>query len=251
MGPLQLRAHLEELGVNAGANVCIHSRLVSFGKVEGGVAAVLDTIADVVGPTGSLAFPTFTLHLGEEDVYDPAATRSRASGALGEFARTRQGYQRTLSPTHSFVVHGEAAEVLLAADWSCTVGHDSVFDLMAASGFQLLLLGCSFQEGATYPHQVEAELEVEYRDWITLSRTIRFPEGNRQVSVRHFARRRGTPVTNLVHIERHARSSGCGKFVGVPGVGRVSCLVSLTKLNAHAREYLTVYPRGLLERAEP
>ena len=39
-------------------DVAIHSRLISFGRIEGGVSTVYEAIVDVIGPKGTIVFPT-------------------------------------------------------------------------------------------------------------------------------------------------------------------------------------------------
>ena len=56
-----LRAHLHALGVRTGDHLTVHSRLLSFGYIDGGVATVFETLREVVGPRGTIVVPTYTL----------------------------------------------------------------------------------------------------------------------------------------------------------------------------------------------
>ena len=49
-----LRAHLEVLGVRTGDHLTIHSRLLSFGVIEGGIATVFEALEEAVGPGGTI-----------------------------------------------------------------------------------------------------------------------------------------------------------------------------------------------------
>jgi aminoglycoside 3-N-acetyltransferase len=59
-----LRAHLHALGVQTGDHVTVHSRLLSFGYIDGGVASVFEMLREVVGPQGTIVVPTYTLSRG-------------------------------------------------------------------------------------------------------------------------------------------------------------------------------------------
>ena len=54
---------LRSVGLEAGQNVVVHSSLKSFGRVEGGAAAVIDALEEVITPSGTLVMPTFSLEV--------------------------------------------------------------------------------------------------------------------------------------------------------------------------------------------
>ena len=187
-------AHLAELGVRAGMKILVHSSLVSFGRIDGGVATVYDALRRAVGAGGTIAVPTFTFHIRPEDVMDPATTPSRGFGALSEWLRERPGAQRSRCPIHGFAAIGPAAGVVADADETKSFGVASGFDVMHRAGFHLLLLGCTFQQGATYVHHVETLTGVPYREWVKLPRQLRDADGRvRPIHVDYYSRVRGTP----------------------------------------------------------
>src|SRR6185295_17525796 len=126
-----------------------------------------------VGEQGTLAVPTFTFNLAPEQIYDPRTTPPYLCGPLADCVRDHQLVRRTLCPVHSYAAIGSAADALLAADPTYPLGAGSAFDVMHQEGFKLVLLGCTYQEGATYVHSVEAVVGVPYRHWIHFDRSVR------------------------------------------------------------------------------
>lgn len=245
---VQFVDHLEALGIRSGAKLAVHSRLLSFGRIEGGVEMVFAALRDAVGPSGTLVFPTYTLHLDAASTYDPMRTPSRNAGALSEYARQRPEARRTLCPLHSHAVAGEAAEVVLAADPSRSLGPGSSFEVMAAAGFELLLLGCPFHLGATFVHHVEAMVGVPYREWVTLDRQVVMPDGDTQrMCCPYYGRRRDLRVVNdLRRCEQEVLADA--RVVSAPiGAGaRASHLMALSIITSSVTALLARDPYALV-----
>ncbi|CAN0602462.1 unnamed protein product, partial [Ectocarpus sp. 12 AP-2014] len=134
-------AHLNQLGLEPGDRVCVHSRLLSFGRIEGAVEMVLDRLLDTLGPNGTLAVPTFTLNLTGSEVFDLRTTPSFGTGALSETVRQHPEARRTNCPLHSFAAVGPASDHIVRADPTRPVGPGSAFQIMRDQGFKLILLG--------------------------------------------------------------------------------------------------------------
>ena len=169
----ELTDHLDALGVTEGDNICVHSRLLSFGKLKCGVDSIYDVVRNAIGPSGTIAVPTFTFNLTEQDVFDAANTPSYGMGALSEFVRMLPLSRRSSSAIHSYAAVGPLAGTIASAAPSRSVGMGSSFDVMLRNEFKLLLLGCTYTEGATAVHHFEAERGVSYREWVTLDRRVR------------------------------------------------------------------------------
>jgi aminoglycoside 3-N-acetyltransferase len=239
-----LRAHCDAVGVRAGQHLAVHSRLLSFGRIEGGAAAVFDTLRSMVGTNGTIAVPTYTLDLAEQDVFDPAASPPIAMGALAKHALDVPGVRRTASPMHSYAVIGAQADALLGSDHTTSFGDGSGFDVMEKSGFQQLLLGCTFDEGATFVHHVEASCGVPYRDWLTLPRRIRTSAGTRAVPYRYFGRRDPQCRNSFAIVESKLFESGrsCRVQIG----SRWSSLTSLADIRTVVEDLLRADPYALV-----
>lgn len=162
--------HLESLGIEGGMTVVMHSSLMAFGNLEGGTEAAYDCLIDRLGSTGTLIVPAFTFNLGPDDVFDPATTPGRSTGVLSEFVRTRSSAVRGKQPIHSYAAVGAKQELVGLGDSDISFGEGSVLQQFLESDTHWLMLGCPFERGCTYIHQVEALLGVPYREWLELPR---------------------------------------------------------------------------------
>ncbi len=243
-----IAAHLKALGVAIGDHLAVHSRLLSFGRIEEGAASVYKALLEAIGPEGTLAFPTYTLKLDASTPFDPDKTPSERMGVLPEFARQVPGVRRTLCPLHSHAVVGHFADAVLAADPTRSLGPKSSFETMLQCGFKLLLLGCTFQEGATFIHHVEAMVGVPYRKWIDLDRRVREPDGNiRQVKCPYYARRRELSFANdLRACEAAAQSEPEAISIPIGSGKRQSHLLPLESLDRCVRGLLSLDPYVLV-----
>lgn len=180
-------AHLAALGLCRGMKLAVHSRLITFGRIEGGVATVYDALRQAVGEEGTLVLPTYTFYLDANTPYDPKSTPSREVGVLPEYGRRQPEMRRTLCPMHGHAVCGPDSHYLFDADISHSLGVGSAFEAMHEADFHLLLLGCTFLEGATFIHHVEANATVPYREWLDLPRVVKDDNGSlRRITLRHF-----------------------------------------------------------------
>ncbi len=241
--------HLAALGLGEGANVAVHSRLLSFGRIEDGPTGVYEALRSVVGATGTVAVPAYTLTLSPEAIFDPMATPSLNVGAFSEFVRRLPESLRSGCPLHSHAAAGPRAGILRDSNPAVSMGPGSDFDVLQKNGFKLLLLGCSFHEGATFIHNVEAMAGVPYRSWLELKRQVAAADGSSaSISVRYYGRDGGDLRSNHLHrVEAAMRNRGLARCVAVKPGGRDSYLMSLTDLDRCVRDMLGVDPLALLD----
>ena len=166
--PDDLRQNLADLGLAPGAHVAIHSRLLSFGHLLGGIAPVYDMLSKVIGATGTIIVPTYTLD--QRTIYDPDKTPSQGVGMLPEYVLAQPGRMRSICPMHNHAGMGARAEVLSLSDGRVSFGPGSDFEFLLEADFQLLLLGTGLVEGASFIHHIEATASVPYRQWMTFQR---------------------------------------------------------------------------------
>ena len=241
-----LEKHLDRLGLEAGMHVVVHSRLITFGRIEGGAGAVFEVLRACVGKAGTLVFPTYTLNLDAADVYDPLTTPSHAMGVLSEYAWRRPGVRRTLCPMHGHAAIGARSDDVMASDYSKSWGSGSTFSVMYENRFHLLLLGCSFHEGATFVHHAEAVHGVPYREWLDLPRRVRRHDGTiDDIFCRYYGRKSKTEwTTDLQGIEDTFTRDDIGSRVQVEG--RASYLVPLVDLQKCVFDMLDRDPYTLM-----
>ncbi len=244
-----LRQHLEELGVRTGDKVLVHARLISFGEIIGGIETVQAALMDAIGPQGTLVVPTYTFGPGDVP-FDPDRSPSSGMGTLAEHVRVQPTAIRSLSPIHSHAGIGPDAGLLQRSDATLSFGPNSDLDLMRWEGFQMLQLGCGFNEGATFLHQMEAECAVPYRKEIVIQRQVVGADGiSRQVDYRYFARAGDDPVINDFNpAEDIAMAEGVLGRAEAPYGYSVN--ISLSDLHRIAKALLSRNPTALVAKTD-
>ncbi|HEV2123992.1 MAG TPA: AAC(3) family N-acetyltransferase [Chloroflexota bacterium] len=195
-GPVTAREiarDLRALGLQAGGTVLVHSAMSRIGYVEGGAPAVVDAFLEVLGPSGTLAVPTFPFtgsmlaYVRSDPEFDVDGTPSKM-GAITEAVRTRAGALRSLEPTHPVAATGPAARFLIEdhinADGPCDE-HSPLYRLteIEGGGGYVLLLGVDFRN-CTLLHTAEEVARVPFIDFETRYRLRgRAPAGDYAMSI--------------------------------------------------------------------
>lgn len=110
---------LADIGLEEGATVVAHTALSRLGYIEGGAETLIDALQEVIGPSGCLLMPTFSIGGNMSKFfeggacYDVRSTPSRV-GLVPEIFRNRDGVRRSLHPTNSVCAWGAGADQLLA-----------------------------------------------------------------------------------------------------------------------------------------
>jgi aminoglycoside 3-N-acetyltransferase len=185
---------LTALGLKSGDVLMVYSSLRSIGFVEGGPDTVIDALMDVVGPGGTLAFPTFTIAGTMSEtladgtfVFDPATSPSTV-GKITEVFRHRPGVFRSLHPTHSVAAWGRLAREVTAThlEDGTNFGASSPFGKLLQFDAKAVGLGVTFAP-ITWYHAYE-DMNLDKFPGVYLPRAftarIRTPEGERAVSIR-------------------------------------------------------------------
>ena len=114
--PVVTQADLEEalrrLGLAAGDLVLVHSSLSNLGRIQNGEAAVVGAFEALLGPQGTLVFPT----LSQRDFVHSYETwhldKPSDTGAITEYFRKLPGARRSDQATHSVAARGRLAGAL-------------------------------------------------------------------------------------------------------------------------------------------
>ncbi|MEH7121736.1 MULTISPECIES: aminoglycoside N(3)-acetyltransferase [unclassified Bacillus (in: firmicutes)] len=129
-----LHKDLQNLGLEKGMVVIVHSSLSALGWVCGGPVAVVQALMETVGEEGTIIMPTQTADNSdpaewqnppvpeewwpiirkETPAYDPHFTPTTGMGKIVEAFRTFPGVKRSLHPTYSFAAWGKHAEYILS-----------------------------------------------------------------------------------------------------------------------------------------
>jgi aminoglycoside N3'-acetyltransferase len=243
-----MERHLAALGVSAARpRLVVHSRLWSFGKLAGGLAALHAALLAVAGADATIAVPAYTTGLGPGDAYDPATTPPEGMGAYTGYVLSLPGRVRSLCPIHNHAAIGPlAGDLPAAAVGDCSIGPGSDFEWFFDADFDLLLLGCGFAQGATYLHHMEAMVDVPYRRWVTLDRRVVGPDGTvRPAKLRYYARDDDGLVEDFGALE--SRLVASGDVAREPAPYGASLLVPVRRLHALTAAALAADPCALVK----
>lgn len=161
------------VGVREGMALIVHSSLSSLGRVEGGAAAVVAALREAVGPSGTVAVPTFTTGTVCDPVpgHTGAPTAGTAelraavplfrpdlpsgTGAVAEALRALPESLRSTHPQVSVAAVGaHAREVTARRSLGFAVGRESPFGALHDLGGHVLLVGVGHNRN-TFLHYAE------------------------------------------------------------------------------------------------
>ncbi len=244
-------AHLRALGLRPGTDIVVHSRLISFGLIEGGPETVYGALRDIVGPDATIEVPTYTLSFASPQagnrVFDPRHTPSEAVGALSEYVRTLPGAVRSICPMHNHAAVGPTAQILGRTDGTCSFGLGSDFEQFLAEGFSTLYLGCSFKEAATFTFHVEAVFgAVPYREWVELARFVSRNGSMERIVCRYYRRASLDAHEDLAVVEHALRDAKI--MTTAPCLFGASHLVRLEDFHDYLLGMLRADPSALLKK---
>ena len=150
-----------DLGIGQGEIVLCHSHLPSLGLLQPGPGAVVESLLEALGSSGTLVAPTFTYSWFRGEPYD--ARRSPGTvGLLGELVRTHPRAVRSLDPCFSNAAIGRDAAELLRRDTPASFGANSFYDKLLRRGGRILLIGVDFTALPLFMH-LERINAVPYR----------------------------------------------------------------------------------------
>lgn len=124
---------------------------------------LIDGIIDIIGPEGTLVFPTFNWSFCKGEPYDYYKTPAK-TGSLCKTALARSDFKRTKHPIYSFCVWGKDKDVLCAMDNKSSFGEDSPFAYMVKNGYRNLFIDKDLQHSFVFVHYVEQSVgHLHYR----------------------------------------------------------------------------------------
>jgi aminoglycoside 3-N-acetyltransferase len=138
--------------------VMVHSSLGRVGWTEGGPSAVIQALAEVLGPSGTLVMPAESPQLADptsQDVFDPNATPT-TMGAVAEAFRSYPGTRRSSHPLVSVCANGRYAQEITAEHaLELCEGRGTPFEKLYDLDAWTLLLGVGFNR-CTSLHYAES-----------------------------------------------------------------------------------------------
>jgi aminoglycoside 3-N-acetyltransferase len=163
VNPEELRAGFGALGLAPGDTVIVHSSYKSLGGVAGGAERVIGTFLELVGPDGTVLFPTFNFQSWTETHYFDIYETPGMMGVIGELARARPDAVRTPHPIYSFAALGGNCAAFGRCDDVEAFGDDSVFGLFHRLNGMIVSIGLDFNNTFSFHHYVEYKTGCDYR----------------------------------------------------------------------------------------
>jgi aminoglycoside N3'-acetyltransferase len=161
LGAAEVIRQLENLGVEPGGVLLVHSSYRAVRPVEGGPMGLLQALRDAIGPEGTLVMPSWTG--SDDEPFDPTSTPAAPDlGIVAETFRRLPGVARSSHP-FAFAAAGPQA-ALITADPLPLPPHipESPVGRVHQLGGQVLLLGVGHDADTTI-HLAELLAGVPYR----------------------------------------------------------------------------------------
>lgn len=178
---------LQDLGLEPGSILLVHSSLSSLGWVSGAAQAVILALEEAVREWGLLVMPAHSGQLSDPSgwvnppvpegwweiirqtmpVYDPDLTPTRGIGVIPELFRVQSNTIRSSHPQYSFAFWGERALDLVNGEGlDFGLGPDSPLQTLYDEDAWVLLLGAGYESNtsfhlaeylADYPRKTEVD----------------------------------------------------------------------------------------------
>lgn len=177
--------HFDALEIKEGANIVLHSQLLSFGKCM--PETVFFSLIRKISEKGTLVVPTYVF--GSDRPYDQSSIEPTQMGSVSNFVLGLEKSIRSRTPVHNHAAFGALAEDFRFTKNSSSFGIDTDFDLFCQKDFELVLLGCPLSKGATFLHHIEALAEVPYRRWVSSPKTILNRNRTQEIPFNYFERK--------------------------------------------------------------
>jgi len=183
----QIIDSLQQLNIQEGDGLLVHSAVQFLGKPIGGIGIYLKAIQSVIGDTGTIVVPTFNFRFAKGEIFDPLETPSEKMGVFSEYVRKHPGALRTKHPMQSLATIGYYAKDLVVRDTPSAFEKGSAFDRIHELGFKLLLLGAD-EKAISMFHYSEQRARVPYRYWKDFSGIIHTSSSWKKLTYRMYVR---------------------------------------------------------------
>lgn len=157
---------LNEVGVQQGDDVFVHSNLGFFGLLRGCknaeelAKAFLQAFIKTVGEEGTVVIPTYSYSFCHGELYDPYKTGTTC-GMLSEYMIRHYPEYRSWDPNFSIAVQGKHREEYLTCNIHEAFGRDCFWERFLENKGKVLCL--NVDAGSTFIHYIERRNNVPYR----------------------------------------------------------------------------------------
>ncbi len=152
----------QELGLEAGDTLLVHSSYKSFGGVNGGPQTVIDALLWVLGEEGTLIMPTFNFDFCKGKPWDIRKTPSHM-GVITNMVREHPKAKRVFHPIYSFAILGKYSDFLTKESYKSSFEANSVFGKLRMLDGKIIIIGLTYTNSMTFFHHVEEIEGVDYR----------------------------------------------------------------------------------------
>lgn len=161
-------SRLEQIGINPGDGLLIHSAIQFLGQPDGGIEMIFQCLKNLLTNGGTIAVPTFNFDFAKGVEFKIKETPSKGMGVFSEFIRLHPGSLRTHHPLQSIAINGFHAVDIAKRDTLCAFDDGSAFERMLDLDFKCLLLGANIN-ACSIIHYSEQRANVPYRYWKNFS----------------------------------------------------------------------------------
>lgn len=175
----------EQLGLENGDVVLVHSAMRTFGHIEGGADTVIDAFLEVLGEKGTLVVPTFCyIHEVEDDPIIGMPTEPSEMGIITRTALKHPEAHRSIAFRHSLTAIGRQSRVIAEVDPTLSeFDPRSSFGVLVSLNAKIVLLGVTYSSSTTfhlaeyisqvpYRHLPERKVRIRQKDGSLVQRTI-------------------------------------------------------------------------------
>lgn len=154
---------LNDLKIEDGSYIIIHSSSFMFGRLEGGIETLYRSLKDNFGQNNTLIFPSFTYSYRRNQIFDILNTPcANQIGMLSEIARKDSLSYRNNDPLFSLVAIGYDKQIIERKSNSC-FGSDSIYEKLFEKKLFILSLGVELTNGVSEFMHIEKLAKVPYR----------------------------------------------------------------------------------------
>lgn len=194
--------HYSKLGIKKNDKILVYSDLSKFGIYNKNFAKIaLESLKKVIGKKGSILMPFYLLNNNSDNIIDRKKFNfSKYTGNLVKVFIKDKKIVRSKSLIHNHVGLGPDAKILNYSDERSSIGKNSDFEFIKNSNFKLLLLGCTFLQGGTYLHHLEAVANVPYRKWIKVKKKLLYNKKIKTIFVDYFAKKSARYISDFDNV---------------------------------------------------
>ena len=207
-----LQQHFAALGLSSGQNVVVHSALAPLGLLQGGVQMLGNCLQNYLGPSATIAVPTYRLNAPVGETFDRASSLSLNVGSLSEYARRQPNAVRSCNPLHSHAFVGPLAKHFIQDSVRPSFGEGSDFAFFVERGFRCILLGCDLENAGTFVfHSQALSGNIPYRSWQIFERSCADQSQDKSaelVRFRYYARNKDAPRETRRTLEKPMVDAG-------------------------------------------